>query len=218
MAETTNVIQSLDELTARMPEGKVMCFTGRRPKDLCGYDAKKYVAFVSWLSDYLYQRFYVTEGVRTFISGGAQGVDQLAFWAVQQMRRRYGLTDIANVVFAVRGQDSKWLDKGAFSKDEYRRMLDKADIMCFVSGGSIKALFDRNHLMCDWSQFVLGVYPDGTWTSNKGGTSETLRYATNKKRGSLSVLRVGYTFDGDGSLVPGDVVDCWTEKEPSMFV
>ena len=216
MAETTNVISSLDELRAFIT-GKVMCFTGRRPKDLCQYIESRYNGFVSWLADFLYQRFYIEKGVRMFISGGAQGIDQLAFWAIELMKRRYGLTDVKNVVFAVRGQHSKWLEEGAFSKAQYNKMLAMADIVCFVSGGSIQALFDRNHLMCDWSDIVLGVYPDDTWTFNKGGTSECLRYATKDRSSGREVLRIGYSIDANNCLVAGALVNCFAEKEPSMF-
>lgn len=215
-ATTSNLIDSLDEFR-ELIVGKVMCFTGRRPKDLCWYVTEKYNGFVSWCADFLYQRFYVEKGVRTFITGGAQGIDQLMFWAVELMKRRYKLTDVKNVVFAVAGQHLKWAKDGAFSQEQYRQMLRTADILCYVSGGSIKALFDRNHLMCDWSDIVLGVYPDDTWTSNKGGTSECLRYATNDKSSGREVMRLGYSFDKDGCLMAGALADCWAEKEPSMF-
>lgn len=216
MAEQTNVIQSLDELKALIT-GKVMCFTGRRPKDLCQYVESKYKGFVSWLADFLYRRFYLEKGVRIFITGGAQGIDQLAFWAVEMMKRRHGLTDVKNVVFAVRGQHLKWLKEGCFSQEQYNKMISMADVVCYVSGGSIQALFDRNHLMCDWSDIVLGVYPDDSWTSNKGGTSECLRYATNNSASGREVLRIGYGFDKNGCLIAGALADCWAEKEPSMF-
>lgn len=58
---------------------KTICFTGRRPKDLFGYynyDAYKEIQDV--LSPIL-EAHYTTNGVRNFISGGAQGFDQLAF-------------------------------------------------------------------------------------------------------------------------------------------
>lgn len=217
MAEAKN-IKLLEELQKLISKDETIAFTGRRPKDLCGYATEKYTSFVSWFSDFLYLEFYTKRGIRTWITGGAQGIDQLAFWAVEQMRKRYKLKDIKNTVFAVSGQSIKWAQTGAFSQKEYNMMLGRADILCYVSGGSIKALFERNHFMCDWSGTVLGVYPDDTWTSNKGGTSECLRYATKGTPEEKQVFRLSYSFDDSRNLVPGQMIDCWTEKEPPMFV
>jgi uncharacterized phage-like protein YoqJ len=216
MAEETNVIESLKDLKALLPPGKALCFTGHRPKALCGYDANKYRDFVAWLTNTLYHQFYVKEGVRTFISGGAQGIDQLAFWAVEQMKRVYDIPDIKNVVFAVKGQSTCWAEKGAFSISEYNMMLRRADYVCYVSGGSIAALFDRNHLMCDNADVVLGVYYDNTWTTAKGGTSECLRYAVNHEN-KKQVYRISYELQNK-QLVPTGVIDCHAEHDPIEFV
>lgn len=62
-----------------------MSFTGRRPKDLCGYEASAYCQFVSDLTEVL--SIFYSKGVRRFLLGGAQGMDQMAFWAVQRLHR-----------------------------------------------------------------------------------------------------------------------------------
>ena len=62
-----------------------MCFTGRRPKDLFGYNHDAYIPMVEAIKRDL--RGFVSNGYTEFISGGAQGFDQLAFWAVNALKR-----------------------------------------------------------------------------------------------------------------------------------
>ena len=83
-----------------------ICFTGRRPQDLCGYDYKsKYEGLQKWLTGYL-EEFY-KKGVRNFISGGAQGFDQLAFWVVEDLKKNH--PDVKNIVYVpFQGQESRW--------------------------------------------------------------------------------------------------------------
>lgn len=192
----TNVVL-LSNLNKHLLPGGTMCFTGHRPKSLCGYEHKSYSPFVSYLTDLLYHYYYKGLGVRNFITGGAQGFDQLAFWAVEHMKRKYNITDASNIVFGVQGQDSRWRKSGAFSQEEYQKMLRMADILVWVSGGSIKALFERNHIMCDHSQHLLALYPDSTWLTSRGGTAETLRYASEHKDTIKTVCRIPYTIENN---------------------
>ena len=76
-----------------MKVDKVLSFTGRRPKDLYKYDKEKYIPIVNKLVEIL-ESFYL-QGFKTFVSGGAQGFDQLAFWAVNRLKTKY--PDIKNV-------------------------------------------------------------------------------------------------------------------------
>lgn len=186
------------------PDVPTMCFTGRRPKDLCGYDIAKYNGFVQELSELLYEEFYVGRGVRRFINGAAQGFDQMSFWAVERMKKLHNLTDVENVVFvAFEHQEIRWAKSGCFSQAEYWLMIKAADkVMVVCSENSIEALFARNHAMCDFSDYCLALYPDDSWPSAKGGTAECLRYAVNSHP---DVLRLGYSIDNAG-LHMGDMV------------
>lgn len=67
---------------------KAVCFTGRRPKDLVGYRREGYIELVDYLKNYIRDNLYPHH--TTYISGGAQGFDQLAFWAVEKLRREEG--------------------------------------------------------------------------------------------------------------------------------
>lgn len=181
-----------------------MFFTGRRPKDLCWYDTDKYNNFVSDLAKLLYEEFYVKRGVRRYINGAAQGFDQMSFWAVEIMKKKYDCKDVQNVVFiAFEQQEIRWAKTGCFSQYEYWQMIEHADKVVVVTNvNSIKSLFDRNHAMCDFSAYGLGLYPDDNWRVSKGGTAECMRYASNS---NAELLRLGYVIDSAG-LHMGEMV------------
>lgn len=174
-----------------------LCFTGRRPKDLCGYDTAKYKEFVTNLADLLYEEFYIRLSVRRFITGGAQGFDQMAFWAVERMIKQHDCYDTQNIVFIpFEGQELRWADSGLFSKAEYWMMIKNADQIVVVSDiNDIGSMFTRNHTMCDNADYCLALYPDDSWSHNKGGTSECMRYAVNSR---AKLFRLGYMIDNVG--------------------
>lgn len=126
----------------------------------------------------------VLDGYTDFISGGAQGFDQLAFWAVNIVKKKY--PDIRNIVYVpFKGQERIWLATGLFSQAEYNLMLELADEVVYLAEVDVndykqitKALYGRNHAMCDASNAILGLYKDtGFRTEKKSGTAECLRYA-----------------------------------------
>lgn len=62
-------------------------FTGPRPKKLFGYnDKESYQKIVDVLKVQVKDAY--DNGARRFISGGAQGLDQMAFWAVYSVKKR----------------------------------------------------------------------------------------------------------------------------------
>lgn len=184
-------------ITAPETASDTMAFTGRRPKDLCGYDAASYRQSVADLAEILC--LFYNNGVSRFISGGAQGFDQLAFWAVHRLKTRKGCADAENILYLpFRGQERRWAETGCFSQKEYRQMLSLADSVRIISGNnSIRALFDRNHAMVNDSGILLGLYPDDSWRTAKGGTAECLRYAVSCKR-PVDVYQLKYNAQPDG--------------------
>ena len=93
-------------------ETKAMCFTGRRPKDLYGYNHDAYIPMVNAIKSCL--RKHISQGYTKFISGGAQGFDQLSFWAVNALKREG--YDIKNIVYVpFKGQEKAWKETGLFS-------------------------------------------------------------------------------------------------------
>ncbi len=173
-------------------------FTGRRPKDLCGYDWNGYREFGKQFVEYLNTLY--KSGTKNFITGGAQGFDQIAFWAVSALKKKYGYTDVKNIVYVpFEGQDRIWKDKGAFSREEYGRMLSQADeVKLLVSASMVndfkiaQYLLDRNKAMVNDSDFVIALYPDDTYKTNTGGTSACMRYASEQGK---EIRQVQYHLD-----------------------
>ena len=160
-----------------------VCFTGRRPKDLYGYGSHDAYIPLRRALETAIERFIASEGVDTFISGGAQGVDQLAFWAVENAKKRHpGIRNVVYVPFA--GQERRWSQQGPFSQHEYRLMLARADGIKYVGeanadGSNIpRLLLRRNVAMLDDSQAVISVFPGASSPRvSRGGTAHCLRCA-----------------------------------------
>ena len=161
-------------------ERKTICFTGHRPNKLVGYTSRvPYTVFVRRLKEIL--RPLIEQGYTRFITGGAQGIDQLAFWAVEGLKKEgYPVQNIVYVPYE--GQELRWNEEGMFSRQEYRIMLEKADgvVYLYKKGQPFKvvdALMKRNHAMCNASDKIIGVYEGVDFHNDSGGTAECLRYA-----------------------------------------
>lgn len=166
-----------------------LCFTGHRPNKLAGYDKNAYTDFVNNLAISL-EAYVVYKSINTFISGGAQGFDQLAFWAVNKLKQNHPEWHIKNIVYVpFVGQESRWSKFGLFSQAEYQQMLKLADEIhiCYpdvkpTNDFSMirQALMGRNEQMVDSSCRVLAMYSQDEDDQNKltpGGTAECVRYA-----------------------------------------
>lgn len=167
-----------------------VCFTGRRPKDLCGYDLQKYVHFHQQLLSFVHQLYQM--GFRTFITGGAQGFDQMVFRAVYEMNKNYHYKDVRNKIYIpFAGQEDRWAEKGLFSKEEYQDLLTKAHEVHIISPqNSVKAMFLRNEAMVDDADLCIGLYPDEHWrTASHGGTASCMQYA---EKQDVPVWRIAY--------------------------
>lgn len=174
-------------------------FTGHRPSKMCGYDAAAYMDFVQRLARFLAE-LCPGEPLKV-ITGGAQGVDQLAFWAADLAKNlRGGITNAVYVPF--RGQQSIWKETGLFSRQQYETMLQAADEMYYLAekpetkSGVVKALHARNHRMVEASDQVVAVYLGQDWHTESGGTAECMRYAESKGK----PLRVVHCHIQDGKL------------------
>lgn len=67
---------------------KTACFTGHRPRGLRGYVGHEAYEPLVGAIERACERLVDEFGVTDFVSGGAQGVDQLAFWAVNRLKAR----------------------------------------------------------------------------------------------------------------------------------
>jgi uncharacterized phage-like protein YoqJ len=129
------------------------------------------------------------ECAKRFISGGALGTDQCAFWCVHIMKQKY--PDIKNIVaIPFKNQDKVWTLE---QKQWYQKMLRLADEVINVEEiekykvndntplGEFSAakMQKRNEYMVDNSSKMIAVF-DGS----KGGTANCVKYAHYSKRGS----------------------------------
>lgn len=194
---------------------KTICFTGRRPKFLCGYISHDaYKPFVAELREII--RGYYNKGYRRFITGGAQGFDQLAFWAVDQLKSE--LPDIENIVYIpYRNFGQYWAENGVFSRSEYRLMLSRATDVYYCidreltdSHEIIKALMERNHAMVNDSDFVIALHNSPNFYGEKGGTAECMKYAFFTKR--LPLLHIKYAIKNNHMATDG-----MEEYDPSVL-
>lgn len=191
---------------------KTVCFTGKRPKDLFGYEKGRYTALVDRLTQECIR--LARQGYSLFISGGAQGADQLAFWAVDKAKRQgFGIT---NTVFRpFDGHEARWARDGLFGQKEYQLMLRRADAVITCSarpdpakgmGGVVEAMNLRNHLMVDHSGLVFGICRGNPIDGRcKGGTKECLTYAAAK--GKEIFLLDPFTLEGQYAFRDGEWLD-----------
>lgn len=179
-----------EKMEQKSPVSKTLCFTGPRPSKLYGYVQNEYNELVDFIRKSLIS--YIKDGYDAFISGGAQGFDQIAFWAVNGLKKDY--PHLKNILYLpCKNQDSRWIEEGTFGKKTYRLMLKHADKVVYVHDRdyqSPKDLFDRNHAMVDDADSVFGMYPNDNWTTEtKSGTAECLRYANKKGK---PITRLAY--------------------------
>lgn len=195
---------------------KRIAFTGPRPKKLCGYDIQKYGKFVASFSDYL--KSYMTEDTE-FISGGAQGFDQLAFWAVDGAKNDISSNiSIKNTVYVPhKRQPEVWKKDGLFGQTQYAGMINAADSVRYIEGELynkseiVASLMARNHAMVDKADIVIALYPDDKWKTEMGsGTAECMRYAHNKGK---TIHQVTFEIDNDGNLIPTNLYKIEPKKD-----
>lgn len=181
-------------------------FTGSRPGKLCGFNHTSYSDFVQKLAVYLYTKFGDNT---TFITGSAQGFDQLAFWAVDLIKTAFpnshGIKNIVYIPFPDQG--NRWKKTGPFSQEEFKQMLDKADEVKILGENSNKSvgvlLQLRNEAMINDSDIVIALYPDDSWRTAKGsGTANCMVYADKKH---CPILQIRYTIKDNKLIMPDEI-------------
>lgn len=169
----------------KLNKQETICFTGSRPKNMYGYDRESYIALVVDLEAVIV-KLAKHHGFKNFVTGGAQGFDQLVFWAINNAKTHNKDLEINNIcIIPFKGQERRWANTGLFSIKEYNLMLNKADKVVYLEDHStdfkqiVKYLDNRNKVMLDLSRTVLGLKDGRTWTG-KGGTANCLRDAEYK--------------------------------------
>ena len=154
-------------------------YTGHRPKDLLGYKAD-YTPILNQMTAHLQQIIdqHPNEEI-TVITGGAQGVDQLAFQAADLLKQK-GYKIINLVAMPFKGQEERWPELTRFGQKDYRNMLAKADHVEILSDNNTDAIIKldkRNQWMVNHSDLLICVTPYDDILTRHGGTGNCLRYA-----------------------------------------
>lgn len=170
-----------------------ICFTGPRPSNLHDYSESSrplYQRIVDITAAYV-GAFVEQHSATRFISGGAQGFDQLAFWAVNHVRDNH--PEIENLVYIpFKNQPNIWRATGLFSQHEYSSMLRHMTGYKIISENpprgdkkaAARALFARNHAMVADSDVVIALLSGRSldYQTAAGGTAECVRYALRQNK------------------------------------
>lgn len=156
-------------------------YTGHRTKDLIGYTGDYRPIFLQ-IKDHLQSVLDQHPGEEfTVITGGDQGVDQMAFWAAYRLKKQYNICNVLAVSFnPFNGQEERWPELTKFGKKEYRQMVAKADRVEMLSDNNdnaVQKLDDRNHWMVDHSDVLICCTPYENILTRPGGTGNCIRYA-----------------------------------------
>lgn len=187
------MMRRLIDIGQLQPCDTAVCFTGPRPKDIYPKHAYSelrrddYQAIVNRIKDEV--RMLCKKGCRQFITGGAQGFDQMAFWAVHGIKKQ--IPDVTNILMLpFEGQEKIWSPVGLFSQEEYHLMRKLADKVLICSKVNLSAsdaaaaLLYRNEVMVAVAGTVIGMAKDDSWQEpgKRGGTAHCLRHAREKGR------------------------------------
>ncbi|RLF65867.1 MAG: hypothetical protein DRN30_03200 [Thermoplasmata archaeon] len=155
-----------------------MCFTGHRPPGIDGYHDTMSPKEVG-ITGQLVELIKAMQGVDTYISGGALGVDQMAALAVIFVRDQVpGYENIRlTIARPFPSQASKWPAK---SQEYLESLCSKANEVVDVSEDPYAPykMEVRNHWMVDRSLYVAAV-----WNQQQtGGTYNCINYAMNTRQ------------------------------------
>lgn len=164
--------------------------TGHRPKDMgpaYGYgDPRPWEALELRIADEFeaLARQAGADSVRV-VTGGAQGADQVAFWAGELLRSR-GLAVRSSLFVPFEGQSDPWRATGLFGQAAYDRMRATADDVVVVTtprpdprdrSAIVAALHRRNDAMVSVADVVVAVtsLDPARVGSAGGGTANAMR-------------------------------------------
>jgi len=154
---------------------KTCCFSGHRPCKLSfGYNEEDLYCLRLQVSLINEVDKMQKNGVTTFLTGMAQGVDIIAAEIVLDIKRAYPDDNIRLVsVVPYEGQANRWTME---YRERYFDILSKADeVITLQKRYTDTCMQERNRYMVNSSSHLIAVY-NGT----KGGTKYTVDYAIKK--------------------------------------
>jgi len=162
-------------------ERKTCAFTGHRPSKLpWGYDetAKGCVRLRETLAAQIAS--LVDNGVTDFLSGMAQGIDQICAELILLQREKNSVLKL-HCILPCMGQDAKWSD---LARRRYRSIIQRADSRVYVSRTYYEGcMLKRNEFMVKHSDCLLAVYDGKRW----GGTAATVNFARKQYREIIAI-------------------------------
>lgn len=176
-------------------EKNTCAFTGYRPSKFpWGYDEtatgcvrlKKVLATqITALTD---------SGVTDFISGMAQGIDQICAELVLAQREKDPALKL-HCILPFEGQADKWIDS---ARERYRSILKQADSIDYISREYYDGcMIDRNHRLVDSAGLLLAVYNG----ARRSGTGATINYARKMGREIIVIDPITLSVTHEGGKV-----------------
>lgn len=179
----------MKEEQEQLLERQTVSFTGHRPDKLGGCYSLKHPESVKIMEKLtpILEQLIKEENIHRFVTGGAIGFDQIAFWTVQKLKGKY--PDIKNVVAVpFKNQANKWTDKETLRW--YNRMIEASDQVIYVDEITgygmdgfligeyhVAKMQKRNEYMVDQSRVTVAC-----WDGTKGGTGNCVNYVTKKRK------------------------------------
>lgn len=177
----------------------VASFTGHRPDKLGGYNMKNPIMLqVKSILLKEIEDLIVNHGITKFISGGALGLDQAAFWCVHILKEKYPhIKNIVAVPYAEFGkrkwdqQKKKYTGWSEEQAEWFKKILKKADEVVYVD--TLEAYQkDRNTPINEYSPYKLQIRNEylvdncsvliAVWDGEKRrGTWNCLKYGFKKE-------------------------------------
>jgi uncharacterized phage-like protein YoqJ len=175
-------------------------FTGHRPDKLGNCYSLKHPESIK-ISEKLtsiLEQLIVEENISRFISGGAIGFDQIAFWTVHKLKKLH--PKIINIVAVpFKNQACKWTDKETLLW--YDKMLKVSDEVIYVDEIAgygmdgikigeyhVAKMQKRNEYMVDESRIMIAC-----WDGTRGGTGNCVNYIT-KEHKTLFQMNPKYDY------------------------
>lgn len=126
----------------------------------------------------------IDAGVTTFISGGAQGFDQIAASLVAA-KKEMGHHIFLVLALPYPNQHKSWQVR---AKELYEYLLETADEVHYISETCTNnCMRERNHYMVEHSAYCICALLPG-----KNGAEQTVRYAKQKNLHIVNVAKAGF--------------------------
>lgn len=168
------------KIISDITDGKVLMFTGHRYKKLYGSNLNdkegKYYELRRAIREFV-EKLVLEKNVRCFITGGALGLDTIAFFVGEDIKRRYPELNIKNILaIPYKEQDSQWKPE---DKERYERIKSWADLIINVSELKEYNAFSINDKLQKRNEFMVdnGDFAFGLWDGKVGGgTYNCIKY------------------------------------------